>query len=338
MKWLMSTAADDGVDMHSFQNIYSFSCRAFSIAKKTVIHYCFLCGIFFKSRKSILLSNVTSVALMFPLGVLFGWSLDSGKNNAVKNSPESVDQGSSASYVSKLEYFEFGLKHLSAGTSVTSITENSLDKTLSLPVQTLLAEAEKAMLRNAYTTPLDSNAFSLYRSVLLLDSENEHAKLGVERIRLAYTSLLEKANNEGDQARLRSFYFRAQDVGVDKATLASYENKVVPLNAKHSEGISIVTRSNEVDHQQSSLSKLRELGKVYQSQKQYLHAIPVYQEIVKLSKTDSSDWLGLAVSLDSEGRAVRAVEAYKRVVRLSHSNPKVVDYSRQRIDELSGTF
>ncbi len=206
-------------------------------------------------------------------------------------------------------------------------------------VKALLLSADQALLDKAYTTPLSHNAYQLYQSVLFLDAGNKAAKKGVKKIRQAYIGLLEQAVESKDAARITSYYHRAKGVGVDSNILKTFYSGInrphKPTQALKSKGIFKVRYGNDLLAGGVNSEHLRDLGNLYQHNKQFIQAIPIYRKLVEINFDNSNDWLGLAVSLDSEGLSLEAREAYQNVVRFRHSNKRIIRFSQQRIQQLS---
>ncbi len=79
-------------------------------------------------------------------------------------------------------------------------------------IGSLLAEADYALSRNKLLNPISDNAHDRYRSVLLMDTENERAKLGLQTIALRYVELARTAAVRGNMSEAQSFIRYARGI------------------------------------------------------------------------------------------------------------------------------
>ena len=79
-------------------------------------------------------------------------------------------------------------------------------------IASLLSEADYALSQNKLLNPINDNAHDRYRSVLLMDSENERAKLGLQIISLRYVELARTAAVRGNISEAQSLIKYARDI------------------------------------------------------------------------------------------------------------------------------
>jgi hypothetical protein len=79
-------------------------------------------------------------------------------------------------------------------------------------VAALLSDADYALSQNKLLNPINDNAHDRYRSVLLLDPDNERAKLGLQSIALHYVELARAAATRGDLSGAQSMIKYAQQI------------------------------------------------------------------------------------------------------------------------------
>ncbi|MDE0064091.1 MAG: hypothetical protein OXP09_16800 [Gammaproteobacteria bacterium] len=77
-------------------------------------------------------------------------------------------------------------------------------------VEPLLEQARLAFEAHRLTTPEQNSAYSLYRDVLRLDPENDHARRGIEKIVERYVRFALEAVERRQFARARSMLARAR--------------------------------------------------------------------------------------------------------------------------------
>jgi hypothetical protein len=65
-------------------------------------------------------------------------------------------------------------------------------------IKTLLAAADSALSVNRLLNPINDNAYDRYKAVLLMDPQNEKAKLGLQTISLRYVDLARSAAVSGN--------------------------------------------------------------------------------------------------------------------------------------------
>lgn len=81
--------------------------------------------------------------------------------------------------------------------------------------------------------------------------------------------------------------------------------------------------------------RLRTLAGFYQKLKDYARALPLYSKLVNMPSGGANDWLGLAVSADAQQMTSVAQNAYGNLLRLTHPDPRVMGFARQRHQDLS---
>jgi tetratricopeptide (TPR) repeat protein len=81
--------------------------------------------------------------------------------------------------------------------------------------------------------------------------------------------------------------------------------------------------------------RLRLLAGLRQKAGQYAAAMEIYAALVAVSPDNVGDWLGLAVSADKGKLAGTALNAYEKVLLLRHPDQRVMQYARQRQQDLS---
>jgi hypothetical protein len=81
--------------------------------------------------------------------------------------------------------------------------------------------------------------------------------------------------------------------------------------------------------------RLRTLAGFYQQLKNYAEALPIYSELVSRPSGNVNDWLGLAVSADAQQMTSVAQNAFLQVLHLTHPDPRVMAFARQRHQDLS---
>ena len=65
-------------------------------------------------------------------------------------------------------------------------------------IKNMLADADYALSQYKLLNPISDNAHDRYRSVLLMDPENEHAKLGLQTIAMHYVEAARNAAKRGN--------------------------------------------------------------------------------------------------------------------------------------------
>jgi hypothetical protein len=81
----------------------------------------------------------------------------------------------------------------------------------------LLSEADYCLSQNRLLNPISDNAHDRYRSVLLMEPENERAKLGLQTIALRYVELAREAARRGNVSEAQSMIRYAK--GIDNNPL-----------------------------------------------------------------------------------------------------------------------
>jgi hypothetical protein len=81
--------------------------------------------------------------------------------------------------------------------------------------------------------------------------------------------------------------------------------------------------------------RLRTLAGFYQKLKDYARAMPLYSRLVNMPSGGANDWLGLAVSADAQQMTSIAQNAYLNLLRLTHPDPRIMGFARQRHQDLS---
>ena len=76
----------------------------------------------------------------------------------------------------------------------------------------LLSEADYALSQNKLLNPISDNAHDRYRSVLLLDPQNERAKLGLQTIALRYVEQARTAAKRGNLSEAQSLIRYARGI------------------------------------------------------------------------------------------------------------------------------
>jgi hypothetical protein len=79
----------------------------------------------------------------------------------------------------------------------------------------------------------------------------------------------------------------------------------------------------------------RLLAGLQQKAGNYGAAMALYADLVSVSPESVSDWLGLAVSADRSKLLDTALDAYEKVLMLRHPDPRVMQFARQRQQDLS---
>lgn len=304
-------------------------------------------------------------------------------------------------------------------------------------VQRLLDAAAHALAENRLTTPSGDNAYHLYKSALVIDPNNAAAHSAIESIRQRYLNWLDKAVAENKIAVAQLYWQKAKNVGVDAATLSSYQatfssyesalvspstNKtadsavitlpeatITPAATPNDEELAARLRREGLRYEQDALRLLRQMPNAVQSpvaladlyvdrravtelqrlaellknqpaenyvaahlqvfdgqesaalnmlaateysgdaerqrlrllaglrQKAGEHsaAMKLYANLVTSAPDNVSDWLGLAVSADKGKLIGTALNAYEKVLLLRHPDQRVMQYARQRQQDLS---
>lgn len=299
-------------------------------------------------------------------------------------------------------------------------------------VQQLLTEAADALAKNQLTTPTGNNAYQFYKSVLVIDPANAEARAGIESIQQTYLQWLDKALAEQRFAAAQGYWQKAKTVGVDQATLESYQAalqdeptsrqvakpssaqpqaKITPALRLNDEQMAERLRSDGRRREQDALEllthtsaapqtavaladfyaeqgaaadlrrladrlhhqsvrayvlaqlflldgqeatalealaavefsgvaeqqRMRLLAGLQQKAGHYAAAAELYATLVSATSNNVGDWLGLAVSADKEGLTGTALDAYAKVLVLGHPDLRVMQYARQRQQDLSFT-
>ena len=85
--------------------------------------------------------------------------------------------------------------------------------------------------------------------------------------------------------------------------------------------------------QKAGRKVLATLAPLYQRQSRYEESARVYRRLVELAPGQSSNWLGLAVSLEALNRQEEAVVAYKRALLNGNLSTVLQQYAEQRINQ-----
>lgn len=96
------------------------------------------------------------------------------------------------------------------------------------------------------------------------------------------------------------------------------------------EALTVVELSGVAERQ-----RMRLMAGLQQKAGQYATAMQLYASLVTTSPDNVADWLGLAVSADKGKLAGTALNAYEKVLLLRHPDPRVMQYARQRQQDLS---
>ncbi len=104
----------------------------------------------------------------------------------------------------------------------------------SAAVQELLAAADKALADNRLTRPPVTNAYGLYRHVLLLESDNRAAREGIKRIQQRYVELIEDALAQEQTDSAWQYWRRAEFVGMPEVRLQALAAKIERAGAEPS--------------------------------------------------------------------------------------------------------
>lgn len=116
-------------------------------------------------------------------------------------------------------------------------------------VALLLNSAELAVINNRLTSPIEDNAYNWYKAVLDIDSENQQAKEGLEKLAKIYYDLAQGANLSGKAAQAKKYIERARYIApayVDELTqheihtgttqetvVIGSESLAVPMSSQH---------------------------------------------------------------------------------------------------------
>ena len=79
-------------------------------------------------------------------------------------------------------------------------------------IAALLSEADYALSRNKLLNPINDNAHDRYRSVLLMEPENERAKLGLQTIALRYVELARTSAVRGNVSEAQAMIKLARSI------------------------------------------------------------------------------------------------------------------------------
>ena len=268
--------------------------------------------------------------------------------------------------------------------------------------------------------------------MLVIDPANAEARAGIESIQQTYLQWLDKALAEQRFAAAQGYWQKAKTVGVDQATLESYQAalqdeptsrqvakpssaqpqaKITPALRLNDEQMAERLRSDGRRREQDALEllthtsaapqtavaladfyaeqgaaadlrrladrlhhqsvrayvlaqlflldgqeatalealaavefsgvaeqqRMRLLAGLQQKAGHYAAAAELYATLVSATSNNVGDWLGLAVSADKEGLTGTALDAYAKVLVLGHPDLRVMQYARQRQQDLSFT-
>lgn len=84
-------------------------------------------------------------------------------------------------------------------------------------IKSILAEADYCLSQNKLLNPINDNAHDRYRSVLLMDPANEHAKLGLHTIAEHYLEMARTAAARGNVREAQAMMRNAQEIDNDAA-------------------------------------------------------------------------------------------------------------------------
>jgi hypothetical protein len=79
-------------------------------------------------------------------------------------------------------------------------------------INSLLSEADYCLSQNKLLNPIADNAHDRYRSVLLMDPQNERAKLGLQTISLRFVELARTAAKRGNASEAQTMIKYAREV------------------------------------------------------------------------------------------------------------------------------
>ena len=80
-------------------------------------------------------------------------------------------------------------------------------------ILTLLSKADKCLAEDKLTLPADENAYEYYQEILKLDSENQRAKSGMQRIADRYNNLGDTQKSESDWLSAIYYYKKVIEIG-----------------------------------------------------------------------------------------------------------------------------
>jgi hypothetical protein len=328
---------------------------------------------------------------------------------------------------------------------VTAAEENSATEGLSdaapinagdeqpIAIKDLLQQAQDAFSKNQLLTPIDNNAYQLYRSVLALQPGHIEATRGIIRIQEYFLNLAEESIISDQFSKAKLHLFNAQKAGATPEQIRPYEylmrsQGAAPRNPSQSENRKPTSRvvggqdydaqlaqqlradpygkfeskawslvdsgesargtifaladtyaakrnftqlrnlvsavnereadlsayvqgqwlimngdlhnARDVLQTQLSVAKnntpyLRLLAGVHSALNDFASALPIYQQLTSLSEFNVNDWLGYAVALEHQGNAEAARQAYQKISRIEHPDPRINAYVNQRIRELA---
>ncbi|MCP4128143.1 MAG: tetratricopeptide repeat protein [Gammaproteobacteria bacterium] len=82
------------------------------------------------------------------------------------------------------------------------------------------------------------------------------------------------------------------------------------------------------------IETLQMLGAIYQTEKQFGQALPLYKRLVQITPESSHAWAGLAISLDMTGEYVQAVASYRTALGFYDLPNALAKYARRRVQAL----
>jgi len=143
---------------------------------------------------------------------------------------------------------------------------------------------------------------------------------------------------------LLDLYYRDNNIQGMQFLLNSHTNLSQVEKTYHQARIKILENDNQMAIQllESNLSLAEQnenyralLAGLYQRQQLYLQAISAYRNLLQSFSSKPAYWLGLALSLDAQKQFAAASHAYNQLLHFNDLEPKVQNYARVRIDQLS---
>jgi serine/threonine protein kinase len=104
-------------------------------------------------------------------------------------------------------------------------------KSSSAQIESLLVRGEQALLADRLMRPEGDNAVSAFQSVLALDTGNQQARTGLDRVARRYLQLADQALGDGRSAEAENFLERAMSLSPALPGLAEFKQRLADLPA-----------------------------------------------------------------------------------------------------------
>ena len=132
-------------------------------------------------------------------------------------------------------------------------------------INTLLAQAERALSRKRLTTPLDDNAYYRYLQVLSLEPKNQAAQLGIQKIVETYLAWSIEAIEAGRYRRATDMLNKARSIDEQHPSIEALETRIARAQSSRHDTFRLDQRTL-TGRGDSLIGKLHEIGRSAEKQ------------------------------------------------------------------------